>query len=55
MQLFKKNFLSKNEKIVFSLKDHLINLCARVETNYYYLRHKIYNHYYNYIGQNFIN
>ena len=53
MQLFKKNFLSKNEKIVFSLKDHLINLCARVETNYYYLRHKIYNHYYNYIESKF--
>ena len=53
MQIFKKNFLLKREKTIFTMKDHLVNLCARIELNYNYLRHKIYNHYYNFIESKF--
>ena len=49
MKNFKKKFFYK-KKITFSLINFLSNYLSHYLMNYQYLRHKIYNHYYNYIG-----
>ncbi len=49
MQLFKKVFLVKEKKVRFSFFDYLTNYKNFLFMNYLYLRHKLYNHYYNYI------
>lgn len=54
MFLFRKIFLEhKNEK-EFTLFDYIINHIGFIKMHYYYLRHKIYNHYYNYFERKII-
>ncbi len=55
MRLFKKVFLQKETSERFSIIDYIINYVAFIKMNYFYLRHKIYNHYYRYIESKFNN
>ncbi len=55
MRLFKKEFLDKDENINFSSLDYYSNLNAHVEMLYYYLRHKIYSHYYKFVESKLFN
>lgn len=48
MNLFKRKLLSKGKKINFSLIDHLSNLLGYFSLGYLYLRHKLYNNFYNF-------
>ncbi len=51
---FNKFFLKQKYKIKISCYDLFINLCSHVKMNYFYLRHKIYNHYFNYFSSKFL-
>ena len=46
MQTFKKVFLTKSKSINFNLLDYFFNFFGFLKMNYFYIRHKIYNHYY---------
>ena len=46
MQMFKKVFLTKSKSINFNLLDYFFNFFGFLKMNYFYIRHKIYNHYY---------
>ncbi len=46
MKKFKNLLMSRSEKINLSLLDYLFNYFGFLKMNYYYLRHKLYNHYY---------
>ena len=48
-----KIFLNKRNKRNFSFKDYLINYCNYIQMNYFYIRHKLYNHYFNYLYSKF--
>ena len=48
MSDFKKNFLLNKEKIEFDIFDYFVNFFGFLNMNFNYLRHKLYNHYYNY-------
>ena len=50
-----KEFLDKDENINFSSLDYYSNLNAHVEMLYYYLRHKIYSHYYKFVESKLFN
>ena len=52
MKDFKNIFLKKN-KIKFSHYDYLINYVSLLKMNYLYIRHKIYNHYFDYFFSKF--
>ena len=54
MQNFKNFFLNKRNKRNFSFKDYLINYCNHIQMNYFYIRHKLYNHYFNYLYSKFL-
>tara|TARA_B100000963_G_C22588321_1_gene654226 strand:- start:76 stop:1176 length:1101 start_codon:yes stop_codon:yes gene_type:complete len=54
MFLFKKIFLKKSYKKYFSLIDYISNYMGFINMLYFYLRHKIYNHYYNYFESKII-
>ena len=54
MKAFKKFFLDNSKSINFSASDYFANYFAHLKMAYYYLRHKIYNHYYNYIESKII-
>ena len=54
MKDFKSFFLNKNTKIKFTLYDHLLNYYSHFEMNYFYIRHKICNHYFNYFYSKFL-
>ena len=52
---FEKYFL-KNELVInFSLKDYIINYFNFLKMYYFYFRHKLYIHYYNYFESKFFN
>ena len=50
---FSDNFLKKKQNITFSFWDYLKNYQGFVKMGYYYLRHKLYNHYFNYFENRF--
>ena len=52
MKDFKNIFLKKN-KIKFSHYDYLINYVSHLKMNYLYIKHKIYNHYFDYFFSKF--
>ena len=52
MKDFKNIFLKKN-KIKFSHYDYLVNYINLFKMNYFYIRHKIYNHYFDYFFSKF--
>jgi len=54
MKDFKRFFLSKNIKTRFTFHDHLLNYFSHFEMNYFYIRHKICNHYFNYFYSKFV-
>ena len=49
MANFGNNFLKKKKNITIFLWDYLKNYQGFVKMGYYYLRHKLYNHYFNYL------
>ena len=54
MFLFKKEFLSKKKEIKFNYLDYLLNHLNYSKMNYLYIRHKMYNHFYNYFWKKII-
>ena len=54
MSIFKKVFLGKENSTEISVFDNYINLKNRFLMNYYYLRHKIYHHYFNLFESKFV-
>lgn len=54
MKVLNKIFLNKKIKIKFSFYDYFLNYCNHLEMNYFYLRHKIYNHYFKYLYSKFL-
>ncbi len=55
MKIFNKVFLSNKAPNNISIIDHFLNLKNHLIMHYYYLRHKIYNHYFNFFESKFIN
>jgi hypothetical protein len=53
MKIFNRVFLKNNGPINLSIKDYIFNFINHIVMNYFYLRHKIYNHYYKYIESKF--
>ena len=51
---FDKYFLKSDYDIKLNLKDYFINYFNFFKMYYFYLRHKLYNHYYNYLDSKFI-
>ena len=49
MNVFKKVFLKNTKPFNFSFTDYFFNYLAFIEMASYYFKHKLYNHYYNYI------
>lgn len=54
MHNFNQFFLKQKYNIKISFYDLIINLYGRIKMNYFYLRHKIYNHYFNYFYFKFL-
>ncbi len=54
MPIFKKEFLSSKKKTDFSFVDYLSNYLNYSKMNYLYIRHKIYDHFYNYLWKKII-
>jgi hypothetical protein len=54
MKIFKKLLSSKPIKLEISSYDYLINFIGFCNMNYYYIRHKIYNHFYKFIESKFL-
>ena len=54
MEDFKKNFLKNKKKIEFDIFDYFANFLSFLYMNFNYLRHKLYNHYYNYFSSKII-
>ncbi len=54
MKIFKNVFLNKQNKISFNLLDKLNNLFSFLKMKYTYLRHKFYNHYFNFFESKFL-
>tara|TARA_Y100000768_G_scaffold318458_1_gene253880 strand:+ start:3905 stop:5002 length:1098 start_codon:yes stop_codon:yes gene_type:complete len=50
---FEKYFLKNDYEIKFNLFDYLISYLNFFKMHYFYLRHKLYNHYYNYFESKF--
>ena len=55
MQDFKKNFLINKKEIKLNIFDYIINFYHFLKMYLNYIRHKLYNHYYNYFVSKFIN
>ena len=51
---FQNTFLKKEQKLPFSLWDYLKNYQNFIKMGYYYLRHKIYEHYFNFFESRFL-
>ena len=51
---FNKFFLRGKNKIQFSLNDYLINYYSHFVMVYLYIRHKMYNHYFNYFYSKYL-
>ncbi len=54
MKVLNKFFLNKKNKIKFSYYDYFLNYCNHLQMNYFYIRHKIYNHYFKYLYSKFL-
>ncbi len=54
IKIFQKYFLKNNQLIKFSIMDYLTNYLSSTVLIYYYIRHKIYQHYFNNIEKKFI-
>ena len=54
MRIFKKEFLDNKSEIKLSLSSYIYNFISFSIMNYRYLRHKLYNHYYNIFESKFI-
>ena len=54
MKKFKESFLDSPKAKQISLPDYLINYIAHIKMGYFYIRHKIYNHYYKFIASKLI-
>ena len=55
MREFNNIFLNSEIKVNYSISDYLVNYLSFYKMHYFYLRHKLYNHYYNYFESKFIN
>ncbi len=55
MKIFENVFLKNNNDINFTVKEYFLNFMAYINMNYLYLRHKIYNHYFNYFESKVLN
>ena len=53
MKIFDKVFFKQGFKIKLSINDYFKNYINHFKMNYFYLRHKIYNHYFKYIESKF--
>ena len=53
MVIFNNILLKKEQNISLSFWDYLKNCQGFIKMNYYYLRHKLYNHYFNYFENRF--
>ncbi len=51
---FQNIFLRKNQSFKFSLYDYAKNYLSFIKMNYYYFRHKLYVHYFNYFEKHFV-
>ena len=49
MKDFKRCFLKKKIIPELKIQDYILNYLNFFKMHYFYLRHKLYNHYYNYI------
>ena len=54
MKTFQNTFLKKEQNLDISLWDYLKNYQNFIKMNYYYLRHKIYEHYFNFFESKFL-
>jgi len=54
MKNFQNTFLKREQNLDFSLWDHLKNYQNFIKMSYYYLRHKIYEHYFNFFESKFL-
>ncbi len=54
MLIFNNIFLKKEQNISISFWDYLKNCQGFIKMNYYYLRHKLYDHYFNYFENRFL-
>ena len=52
MNVFQEVFLKNTKPFNFSFTDYFFNYLAFIEMASYYFKHKLYNHYYNYIINN---
>ncbi len=55
MKIFKRVFFKKKNNINLELNDYFLNYKNFIKMHYFYLRHKLYNHYYNFFESKFIN
>ena len=55
MREFKNIFLKGENRVNLSFIDYVLNYLSFYKMHYFYLRHKLYNHYYNYFESKFIN
>ena len=54
MNDFQNIFFKKKQLYKFTLNDYVKNYLSFIKMNYYYLRHKLYVHYFNYFEKYFI-
>jgi len=54
MKKFKESFLDKPKTKQILFNDYLVNQLAYLKMGYFYVRHKIYNHYYKFIASKLI-
>ena len=54
MKNFQNTFLKKEQNLDFSLWDYLKNYQNFIKMGYYYLRHKVYEHYFNFFESKFL-
>ncbi len=54
IKTFQNKFFKNKESIKFNFIDYLKNYISFIKIGYYYLRHKLYNHYFNYFEIKFL-
>ena len=54
MKIFKKVFLSERKRDKISLIDFFYTHLGKIKMNIFYIKHKIYNHYFKFIESKFI-
>ena len=55
MKSFQKNFLNNKNNAKITFFDIILNFFGFLKMSYFYLRHKIYNHYYNFLESKIFN